>query len=207
MITREQAEKYYPRSRLPALQQSPAEGGHLIGRDPRRMSIAELTALGHQTRPLLAVIRAKCLDCVGYEPSEVRKCTAIDCALWPYRMLRNPFRTVSQAQREQGRRLAAARDAGISPSECPANSETPETGEEKMAYAHAHDVVATSPTSEQKTHAPSDAIAARRCESCDAEFPPTRPWSRFCSAACEQRARRARRRKAQNEPQFPSGPP
>src|SRR5215469_6827873 len=65
-------------------------------------------------------------------------------------MLRNPFRTVSQAQREQGRRLAAARDARISPSECPANSETPETGEEKMAYAHAHDVGATSSPSEQK---------------------------------------------------------
>jgi hypothetical protein len=140
MISREQAEKYHPHARLPALEQSPADDGHLIGRDPRRISIAELTGLGHQARPLLAVIRAKCLDCVGYERSEVRKCTAIDCALWPYRMLRNPFRTVSQGQREQGRRLAAARDAGISPSECPANSETPETGEEKMAYAHAHEL-------------------------------------------------------------------
>ena len=62
MISREQAEKYYPRARLPALEQSPADDGHLIGRDPRRMSIAELTGLGHQAGPLLAVIRAKCLD-------------------------------------------------------------------------------------------------------------------------------------------------
>ena len=200
MISREQAEKYYPAQRLPALEQSPADDGHLIGRDPRRMSISELTALGHQARPLLAVIRAKCLDCVGYEPSEVRKCTAVDCALWPFRMAHNPFREISQAQREQGRRLAARRSAGGSPSECRANPETPEIAEEQMAYAPAHDVVATSPNSEQKT-------VARRCESCDAEFPPTRPWSRFCSPACEQRARRARRRKAQNEPQFPSGVP
>ena len=207
MISRGQAEKYHPRARLPALEQSPADDGHLIGRDPRRMSIAELTGLGHQARPLLAVIRAKCLDCVGYEPSEVRKCVAVDCALWPYRMAHNPFREISQAQREQGRRLAARRSARESPSECPANPETPETGEGKMAYAHAYDVVAISPTGEQKTHAPSGATAARRCGSCDAEFPPTRPWSRFCSAACEQRARRARRRKAQNEPQFPSGAP
>ena len=47
MISREQAEKYYPAKRLPALEQSPADDGHLIGRDPRRMSISELTALGH----------------------------------------------------------------------------------------------------------------------------------------------------------------
>ena len=200
MISREQAEKYYPAQRLPALEQSPADDGHLIGRDPRRMSISELIALGHQAGPLLAVIRAKCLDCVGDELGEVRKCTAVDCALWPFRMAHNPFREISQAQREQGRRLVARRSAGGSPSECRANPETPEIAEEKMAYVLAYDVVATSPVSAQKS-------AAQRCESCDAEFPPTRPWSRFCSPACEQRARRARRRKAQNEPQFPSGPP
>jgi hypothetical protein len=189
MISGEQAEKYYPAARLPALEQSPADDGHLIGRDPRRMSVAELTALGHQLRPMLAVIRAKCLDCVGYEASEVRKCTAVDCVLWPYRMAHNPFREITLAQREQGRRLAARRSAGGSPLESRANPETPEIAEEKMAYAPAYDVVAASPISEQKT-------AARRCESCDAEFAPTRPWSRFCSPACEQRARRARRRKA-----------
>jgi hypothetical protein len=141
MISREQAEKYYPAARLPALEPSVTDGGHLIGRDPRRMSVAELTALGHQPRPLLAVIRAKCLDCVGDEPSEVRKCVAVDCALWPFRMAHNPFRAISQAQREQGRRLAVRRSAGRSRSECPANLETPETGETKMAYAHAYDGV------------------------------------------------------------------
>ena len=34
-------------------------------------------------------IRAKCLECVGYEPGEVRDCTAVpgeDCFLPPYRM-------------------------------------------------------------------------------------------------------------------------
>jgi hypothetical protein len=200
MISREQAEKYYPAQRLPALEQSPADDGHLIGRDPRRMSISELIALGHQAGPLLAVIRAKCLDCVGDELGEVRKCTAVDCALWPFRMAHNPFRKIGQAQREQGRRLAARRSARGSPSECRANPKTPEIAEEKMAYAPAYDAVATSPVSEQKN-------AARRCESCDVEFPPTRPWSRFCSAACEQRARRARRPQPQNQPRLPSGAP
>ena len=30
--------------------------------------------------------RAKCLDCVGYQPAEVRKCVAYACFLWPARM-------------------------------------------------------------------------------------------------------------------------
>jgi hypothetical protein len=59
------------------------------------------------------VIRAKCIDCSGGSESEARKCTAIGCALWPYRMASNPFRVpreVTQEQREAGAaRLAAAR--------------------------------------------------------------------------------------------------
>jgi hypothetical protein len=106
MISREQAEEYHLAKRLPALEQSPADDGHLIGRDPRRMSKSELIALGHQARPLLAVIRAKCLDCVGHEPSEVRKCVAVGCSNWPYRLSHNPFRQASEARRESGRRLA-----------------------------------------------------------------------------------------------------
>ena len=47
MISREQAEEYHLAKRLPALEQSPADDGHLNGRDPRRMSISELTTLGH----------------------------------------------------------------------------------------------------------------------------------------------------------------
>jgi hypothetical protein len=92
---------------LSALEQSPVDDGHLIGRDPRHMTVAELNAVGHQSRPLLAVIRAKCLDCVGREPGEIRKCVAVDCPNWPYRMSHNPFRAASEARRESGRRLAA----------------------------------------------------------------------------------------------------
>lgn len=38
-----------------------------------------------QATPLEA-IRAKCIDCSGGDPTEVRECVAIGCALWPFRM-------------------------------------------------------------------------------------------------------------------------
>lgn len=31
-------------------------------------------------------IRAKCIDCMGGDKSEVRKCTAVNCPLFPFRM-------------------------------------------------------------------------------------------------------------------------
>ena len=37
-------------------------------------------------------IRAKCLECQGYRPKEVRLCTAIQCPLHSYRMGTNPHR-------------------------------------------------------------------------------------------------------------------
>jgi hypothetical protein len=85
----------------------------LIGRDPRRMTPAELQACGIVAQPLLAVIRAKCLDCVCHNAAEVRRCGDISCANWPYRMSANPFhrRELSEEQRaaarERGKRLAA----------------------------------------------------------------------------------------------------
>ena len=43
---------------------------------------------GHQ---LLKAIRAYCVECVGNMPSEVEKCTAAKCRLFPYRMGRLGF--------------------------------------------------------------------------------------------------------------------
>ena len=37
-------------------------------------------------------IRAKCLDCSGYQPKEIRNCPMTDCFLYPYRMGKNPNR-------------------------------------------------------------------------------------------------------------------
>jgi hypothetical protein len=65
--------------------------GEKIGRNPRDMETAELEALGHHKMPLIKVIREKCLDCCCGSQSEVRKCTAVFCALWPFRMTKNVF--------------------------------------------------------------------------------------------------------------------
>ena len=84
------------------------DGEHLIGRDPRQMNSAELEAMGHAPMSPVEAIRAKCLDCAG-SSDEVRKCVAMTCPSWPFRMGKNPWREVSEARREIGRRLAARR--------------------------------------------------------------------------------------------------
>lgn len=63
------------------------------GRDPREMTVEDLHLSGHTDQPLMKVIRAKCLDCVCGSLAEVRDCASVDCANWPYRMGKNPFRT------------------------------------------------------------------------------------------------------------------
>ncbi len=40
-------------------------------------------------KPLRA-IRLKCLDCCNGQEKEIRECTIMTCALWPYRMGRYP---------------------------------------------------------------------------------------------------------------------
>jgi hypothetical protein len=94
--------------------------GSTEGKHPRDADIDVMREI-HEPGPLLRVIRAKCLDCSAGVESEIRKCTAIGCALWPYRMASNPFRApreMTQEQREAGAaRLAAARARGRSPSE------------------------------------------------------------------------------------------
>lgn len=65
--------------------------GESLGRDPRSISAVEWEEAGIGARPLLHAIRDKCLECCVGNDAEVRKCAAIDCALWPYRMRKNPF--------------------------------------------------------------------------------------------------------------------
>lgn len=38
----------------------------------------------------IKAIRAKCLNCTCYQPSEVRNCQNEDCSLHPYRMGHHP---------------------------------------------------------------------------------------------------------------------
>jgi hypothetical protein len=41
----------------------------------------------------LRAVREKCLDCTCQQPIEVRECTVKTCALYPFRMGVNPYRT------------------------------------------------------------------------------------------------------------------
>ena len=71
---------------------SPAaeDGGEKVGKLPREIPTAARQALGGPQSPIKA-IRAKCIDCSGGYAAEARKCVAITCALWPFRMGYNPF--------------------------------------------------------------------------------------------------------------------
>lgn len=62
-----------------------ADAGALIGRDPRTLTAAEFDEYLPDALTGLRAIRAKCLDC-NHTYSEVLKCTATQCPLWPLRM-------------------------------------------------------------------------------------------------------------------------
>lgn len=69
-----------------------------------RATASELEAMGHRKRPMLAVMREKCLDCTGGAVKEVRLCHIHSCPLWPFRMGSNPWRpAATEAQRAAGR--------------------------------------------------------------------------------------------------------
>lgn len=53
-------------------------------------------------------IRAKCIDCCAGQVAEVERCVCTDCALYPFRMGKNPYRTPRVMTDEQ-RQAAAAR--------------------------------------------------------------------------------------------------
>jgi hypothetical protein len=58
--------------------------------DPRNLGEEGMKKLGFTQKPLMKVIRHKCLECAGTS-TEVLGCTSGSCALWPYRTGRNPF--------------------------------------------------------------------------------------------------------------------
>ena len=73
-----------------AMESDPVEGVP-VGRNPRDLTVSELRAIGHEPQPVAKAVREKCLDCCGDNRAEVRRCTAVACALWPFRMGVNPF--------------------------------------------------------------------------------------------------------------------
>jgi hypothetical protein len=53
-----------------------------------------ITKDGHETKILsrARAIREKCLECSCWSPDEVRECPAADCALYPFRLGKDPGR-------------------------------------------------------------------------------------------------------------------
>ena len=48
----------------------------------------------------IKAIRKKCLDCTCGQYVEIRKCTVIDCALYPYRMGNRPSKETLDTMKE-----------------------------------------------------------------------------------------------------------
>ena len=80
-----------------------ADGGELIGKHPGEVPSEVLSQKFRAQNPLRA-IREKCIDCSCGDNSEVRKCVAVDCALWPYRMGKNPFRKKRELSMDEKRK-------------------------------------------------------------------------------------------------------
>jgi hypothetical protein len=55
-------------------------------------SAAGVREAGHEPMSPLRAIRAECLECSCYQPSEARLCEAVKCALWPFRAGKHPWR-------------------------------------------------------------------------------------------------------------------
>jgi hypothetical protein len=99
--------------------------GRPAGRDPREMTQDELREAGHEPMSPLRAVRARCLDCCGYQEKEVALCPARDCPAWPFRMGTDPWRKpASEARRVAARRVMTRLNArrnrgGIAPSDTP----------------------------------------------------------------------------------------
>lgn len=92
-ITYEQRLKlYHSKDESAYLMPSPhrSDNGELVGRVPASIALGDLRELCFTESPIKA-IREKCIDCSGGNDAEVRKCVAVACALWPFRMGHNPF--------------------------------------------------------------------------------------------------------------------
>lgn len=66
----------------------------------------EILSRHHSAKSPQKAIRERCLDCCCGVPSEVRKCTAVACPSWPFRMGANPFREKRVLTPEQKQAMA-----------------------------------------------------------------------------------------------------
>ena len=74
---------------------------------------SEMKVMSTTKSDLLKIIRRKCLDCVCYQPREIELCPSTRCALWPYRMGKDPYKTPRQMSDAQRKVLAEARQKAV----------------------------------------------------------------------------------------------
>jgi hypothetical protein len=82
-----------------------SDGGESVGKVPLDLA-PEILSLYHGEKNPLKAIRARCLDCCCDQPGEVRKCVAVECPSWPFRMGTNPFRQKRTLSPEHKQRMA-----------------------------------------------------------------------------------------------------
>jgi hypothetical protein len=63
----------------------------VLDESSRPTDLPALGQLDHKKKPILQVIRGKCLDCCCGSKKEVRLCPVTLCPLYPYRLGKNPF--------------------------------------------------------------------------------------------------------------------
>ena len=82
-----------------------SDGGARVGKAPADVP-SEILSLYYGEKNPLKALRGRCLDCCCGSPTEVRKCVAVDCPSWPFRMGVNPFRVRRQLSDKQKREMA-----------------------------------------------------------------------------------------------------
>lgn len=111
---------------------------------PPAAEIAE--EAGHKRMSPIQAIRAKCLDCSVFQPSEVRLCEAVSCPLWPFRAGRHPYTRAklgNSVQEADFRKEEGSAEAATSPSRGSQQSSDGKSDEHAEQY-HTSDEV-TSP--------------------------------------------------------------
>ena len=85
---------------------------------------------GHKPMSPLKAIRAKCYDCSYFQLNEIRLCEAVNCALWPFRAGKHPWRAEARKTPltdANSHRQTASEDEGSvpDPRRMPNSSATP----------------------------------------------------------------------------------
>lgn len=77
---------------------SKASGG-AIAEKPLPAHLALIKKYAEAATNRRKAIRAKCIECSNGSPKEVLECTVKKCALYPFRMGKDPFRAARAAER------------------------------------------------------------------------------------------------------------